>query len=695
MRVLAVHLWVLGAFAVAQPVFAVLRDSPSFFIARRVDPPEMVLFALGLIVIPALLPILLVAGAERIRRGWGFRVAVALAGVLGALIALPLLSGRLGLKWWGVAPAAVVGLVVWLVYARIPRFRELLTIAVPVPLVFAGLFLLTPPLSDLVLPAEAEAVAASGGAARAPVVFVIFDEFPATSILRGDGSLHSERFPNLQRLADTSTWYPDAVTASASTFKAIPSLLTGKEPVDGALPTVADHPENLFTLLRGIYDLEVTETFTHLCPSESCASEIVATPSAPERLVGLLATSARLYPRILMPHLHATEAEGAADPLGEFLNLPGGLAPLEGGPEDRGEFSEARREALEREAGRSQAEVFRRFIDTIRPGERRLHFLHIYLPHPPFRYFPSGATYHFPPIPGVDGSTWVEPALTLQGYQRHLVQARYTDSLIGELLDHLETQRMFDDTLLVLTSDHGTAFRVGEGRRTVVSENTYDISLVPLFIKAPGQREGRVHASPVGGTDVLPTIAELLGIDIPWEVDGVAVIGEGPARRSFEVANFGDRWFTIDDPTVGRLAGAERLAGLFGDGDGPFDLFAFGPHSDVVGVDAATLEAGPPDGVAWVKSLDAFETVDLASNLPAYVEGAVDGISAGDHVALVLNGKVATVVPVYAVEGSRGEFSALLPDHLFRGGDNRFEVLVVGGSGAGRTFRGVELRNVP
>ena len=60
-----------------------------------------------------------------------------------------------------------------------------------------------------------------------------------------------------------------------------------------------------------------------------------------------------------------------------------------------------------------------------------------------------------------------------------------------------------------------------------------DMLPVPLFIKAPGQRQGRTVADAHLQTiDILPTIADLLGVEIPWRVDGHSGLGPGANRRA-------------------------------------------------------------------------------------------------------------------------------------------------------------------
>ena len=49
-------------------------------------------------------------------------------------------------------------------------------------------------------------------------MFVVFDEFPADDLLRPDGTIDAERFPNFAELASISTWFPNANTVYDSTF---------------------------------------------------------------------------------------------------------------------------------------------------------------------------------------------------------------------------------------------------------------------------------------------------------------------------------------------------------------------------------------------------------------------------------------------------------------------------------------------
>ena len=71
-----------------------------------------------------------------------------------------------------------------------------------------------------------------------------------------------------------------------------------------------------------------------------------------------------------------------------------------------------------------------------------------------------------------------------------------------------------------MTADHGLAFKPGLSRRTINRRTFGEIAGVPLFIKAPGQRAGRIVDAPARTIDILPTVADQLGVAMPWEVEG-------------------------------------------------------------------------------------------------------------------------------------------------------------------------------
>lgn len=108
----------------------------------------------------------------------------------------------------------------------------------------------------------------------------------------------------------------------------------------------------------------------------------------------------------------------------------------------------------------------------------------------------------------------------------------YVDEKIGDLLDILARCRMADDTIVVFLSDHGDM--LGE-RGLWFKMNFFEGSArVPLMIAAPGLAPGRFDA-PASTLDVLPTLAELAGLDLagvmPW-TDGESLVPVAGGRTA-------------------------------------------------------------------------------------------------------------------------------------------------------------------
>ncbi len=98
--------------------------------------------------------------------------------------------------------------------------------------------------------------------------------------------------------------------------------------------------------------------------------------------------------------------------------------------------------------------------------------------------------------------------------ERLLLQAAYTDQLIGDLMQRLQATGLWDRAVVVLAADHGIAFTPGEPARGLgtrpVPESLYPQMLcAPLFVKAPRQTVGKTSDANVMTIDILPTIAEL------------------------------------------------------------------------------------------------------------------------------------------------------------------------------------------
>ena len=142
-------------------------------------------------------------------------------------------------------------------YVRWRAFRSFLSISIVLPLLSLVLFLATAPLA-----LGSTRAASVDIEARTPIVLIVFDEFGVDALMRSEGALDEKRYPAFGRLARDATWYRRATTVHAYTTQAVPAIVTGNVPRRGALPTLADHPRNLFTLLGETDAFRVREPVT-------------------------------------------------------------------------------------------------------------------------------------------------------------------------------------------------------------------------------------------------------------------------------------------------------------------------------------------------------------------------------------------------------------------------------------------------
>jgi arylsulfatase A-like enzyme len=108
-----------------------------------------------------------------------------------------------------------------------------------------------------------------------------------------------------------------------------------------------------------------------------------------------------------------------------------------------------------------------------------------------------------------------------QAYDEYLA---YADSEFGRLYDHLEHSGMLENTILVLTSDHGEMFERGIwGHSTRVM---YEPLLrVPLLISNPGQNQRQDIHTFTSSVDLMPTLMHAMGQPIPEWSEGQILPG--------------------------------------------------------------------------------------------------------------------------------------------------------------------------
>ncbi len=639
------ELLALTGFVVAQPMFQVTSGSVEFLVFRQVDGFKLVALAAAVVLVPALglwaVGLLVSAASSRAGR-------VAHTAMVAGLISLFLVQ-VLGLLTSSAAlvVAALLGAALGAgAYLRWRVVRRWLRAAAVAPFVFAGLFLFASPVTPLLRP-HAGSTTGHPRPATAPVVVITLDELPLVSLLER-GEIDSRLYPNFAALAAEATVFRNATSVAARTVHSVPAMLTGQLPRERRAPVSAEFPGNLFAILSESHEARAFESVTALCPDDACAAS--TGPGPRRRAVAL--DLARLWLRQVWPTLE--------NPLADTFLLY--------------------------RAGEDQPLRFERFLESIDGRGTPFHFIHLILPHAPWRFLPDGREY--PPADLGLVSYDQRTAATWPGVvdrQRHVLQTMYVDRLLGQAVSRLKEVGLYDRAVVVVTADHGVSFAAGleRGTRELRAENQHEVAWVPLIVKSPGQRAGEVRNDNAMGIDVAPTVADLAGVDIPWEVDGISLAGD--RRTDEEKLWFNEPGIQVDvDEAIGFAAVLESgLSDLVLVEEGPEGAFVLRRYGNLVGRPADAFEEGRGvAGTAHLDRPDAFRALDpAASTVPSLVTGHVE-LHPDEHrlttVAVVLNGVVAGASELYEEGSERHRFAAVVSPRHMKAGSNSVGVFAVG-----------------
>ena len=467
-----------------------------------------------------------------------------------------------------------------------------------------------------------------------PIVVLVFDEFPTEALTTPSGRIDAARYPNFAALARTSTWFRNGYTVFDSTFKALPSILDGRMPVDKTAADVRSHQPSVYHLVHRLgYEIVKAESATAICPLWICIGSRARRPGVLPRLAG----SGR------PARLHA-------------------------------------------------------WIGALRERDRpTFYFHHALLPHEPWLYLPSGRASRPPGIEPITALNkppgWHLPGLTDHNHLRFLLQVGYVDRELGRVVRRMRRTGLFDRVLLVVMADHGYSFELGVKSRRQVTERSIDeIAPVPFFVKTPGQTEGSVDHSLVRTVDLLPTIADVLGVGTPWQADGHSAFAAmtrarehvSMMRRDFSrlVSMGREEWVqrraALSRWRAGKFGTGARSERAFGD---PWAMaYRIGPHPELLGDRVGTpAPSGRVRGVLVNPGL--VNRVDPRGPMvPTRVMGRIEGGRPGAErdLAVAVNGRVRAVGRSFHLRGRRPElFSLIFPERALRRGDNRLQLLEV------------------
>src|SRR5918999_1192013 len=437
--------------------------------------------------------------------------------------------------------------------------------------------------------AAAKAKVAKPKPPRKPhVVLLIMDELPSDSLLDRRGTIDPVRYPNFAALAADSTWFRNAYSIFDSTSKAVPLILDGMWPRPGSVQHRSHHPRSIFDMFgRRGYRMVASEEASALCPPRMCRGGRAVTPNIPALL------------------------------------------------------------------NRGRPARYHRWVRAIRDGRPTFWMKHLLLPHGPYLYLPSGArtrpkvTDLVPRMTGEVG--FHDEYLTRHNEQRYLLQLGYTDRLLGRLLRKLKRESIYDETLIAVVADHGYLWRSRVAtRRRAMAGTAHELAPVPLIVKRPVQRRGRVSDAFARTLDVPSTIADVLGIRLGYRDDGRSAFSRA-ARRARRVT-FPTRYFDAVVTVPGKRWLAQRRRVVrrrlrqFGSGDLSSLYTGIGPNRKLIGrgVGGVARVAGS-DRRGMIASGGLFANVRRKSGvMPTQIAGLLQGGSGKPReLAVAVNGEIA------------------------------------------------------
>jgi arylsulfatase A-like enzyme len=337
---------------------------------------------------------------------------------------------------------------------------------------------------------------------------------------------HREISPTVDRLAADGIRFSRAYSPSSHTREAVPALLSGQYPSVATTDRFRRNAQTIGHLLQGT---TARSAGIHSNPfvSKGFGFGDGFDHFDDDMIVGghwLTALAQRAFDKLR--NRHYARAEAVTDRGIEFLQ--------------------------------SQA------IDGGRPTFTWLHYMDVHGPYEPpaeFRRMYVGDGVTDAEAARLYKQAIAEPESLSEREQQRLIalydaEIRYLDANIGRLLDELSRLGIRDETLILLTADHGEAFGEHgyyEHPRFLPQELTH----VPLIATGAGVRSQETIRAPVSTLDVAPTVAEVFDVG-----------HTGPGRSLVATADRPDpeRVVLAQARGEGEDAGIHRYAGYRGDG---------------------------------------------------------------------------------------------------------------------------------
>lgn len=327
--------------------------------------------------------------------------------------------------------------------------------------------------------------------------------------------------PNLDRIAQTWTVYENAHSSANATSAIMPALLTGRYPYTDDWWHYGDwvRSESGWLSMPQVLNQLGYEVAGFLMPGA-----VYSSPGKYHLQSGW--STVENAGRIKFPgRAFLNQLPGTADDTIVQLGMEYYPRPLQ---------TESRREAefagpgapFAGEESAMYAAAARYFRDRVKSPDSRSFLAYLHVTRPNGVYFGDEFAGTFMPLDKGLADAKSQASLRYKDYTasqqpvidelrlRYDENIRKADDQVGILIEELKQSGLYDQTMIVITADHGTSF--SGGYQGYGSPHLLDTEhSVPLLIKYPGQTAGTRETRLVSTVDIFPTVLDVVGASYP------------------------------------------------------------------------------------------------------------------------------------------------------------------------------------
>ena len=318
------------------------------------------------------------------------------------------------------------------------------------------------------------------------VFLIILDELSLDFIINKNNEIKDE-FINLKKLTNNSSFFTNAHTSFDFTSKAMLSVLTFGDSLDNELIENKSHyfkdvvlyDDNLYKELSKTHKINVFASYDychyHIRFISYCISKVNNETNLIKSIQSYI-YSIYLYstPKFIINRLHSRN----------IINKDG----------------------TTRDYYINEINLIDQFTNNIKlnTDERNLYLLHTNITHQPW-------------VLDKDGKINLEKVIVEEDKIKNINELKnsyndsilYADKKLGEIFSFLKNKNIYEDSLIIIMSDHGVSFDENIFLRMNGNANT-QISKVPLIIKKPFQKKARVIKEYANIIDVGSTLVNFL-----------------------------------------------------------------------------------------------------------------------------------------------------------------------------------------